>query len=87
MIGALWSNSNYDDDKGSRGKAIAEVEERFENAVKAIYGQEHHDIDWEDPFFSASKAPRLGFDFGVPDKEQLEKEERRQEALKELDQT
>lgn len=36
MISALWSNSNYDDEKNTRQNAIADIEERCEEAVEII---------------------------------------------------
>ena len=33
MIAALWANSNYDDDKGSRQKALQEIEANFETWI------------------------------------------------------
>jgi hypothetical protein len=36
MVAALWSNSNWDDDKGSRKKAIGDIEENYHEAIEAI---------------------------------------------------
>lgn len=36
MIAALWSNSNYDDDKGTRQEAISDIEERCDEAITII---------------------------------------------------
>lgn len=56
MIGALWSNSNYDGQENSelRQSAIAELESNFDRAVDAIYGFEPEDenVDWDDPFLA-----------------------------------
>jgi len=56
MIAALWSNSNYDDDKGSRQNAIREIEGNFSAAVAEIQGGIVEDeIDENDPFFAPLK--------------------------------
>lgn len=59
MISGLWSNSNFDDDKGTRTKALDEIEENFAEAVTRVYngGTSDYDIDWDDPFFAAMKLP------------------------------
>lgn len=36
MIAALWANSNYDDDKGTRRQAIEEIESNFEQVSDLI---------------------------------------------------
>ena len=58
MISALWSNSNYDDDKGTRQKAIEEIEGNFQSAVRQIFSgetlQQEEEIDGN-PFFVAAK--------------------------------
>lgn len=54
MIAALWSNSNWDDDKGSRREAIEELEENFEQAAAIITTgevDEGEEIDKDNPFF------------------------------------
>lgn len=56
MISALWSNSNYDDDKGTRKDAIEEIESNYDEAVKKImFGIQdtEEEIDKDNPFFSA----------------------------------
>lgn len=57
MISALWSNSNYDDDKGTRQKAIEEIEANFQGAVNDIFGNSpnEQEIDESNPFFAAAK--------------------------------
>lgn len=60
MIAALWSNSNWDDDKGSRKDAIEEIEENFEEATEMILlgigpQEEEVEIDEDNPFFAAAK--------------------------------
>lgn len=57
MIAALWSNSNYDDDKGTRQKAIEEIEANFQSAVNQIFSetQEEEQINEENPFFQAAR--------------------------------
>ena len=51
---ALWSNSNYDDDKGTRQQAIESLEEHFDEAVKIIrFGKPpEEEIDEDNPFFA-----------------------------------
>lgn len=65
MINALWANSNYDDDKGTRQKAIEEIEENFQSAVRQVFGKpgdalfEEEEIDEENnPFFKSAKEGR-----------------------------
>jgi hypothetical protein len=57
MISALWANSNYDDDKGSRRSAIEEIEKNYEEVAQAIiYGEEQEqEIDEDNPFFASGK--------------------------------
>jgi hypothetical protein len=58
MISALWSNSNYDDDKGTRQKAIEEIEANFQSAISQIISNEtsaEEEIDESNPFFIAAK--------------------------------
>ena len=58
MISALWSNSNYDDDKGTRQKAIEEIESNFQGAVNQIFSgkvAQEEEIDESNPFFVAAK--------------------------------
>lgn len=58
MIASLWSNSNYDDDKGSRQTAIEEIEEKYETAVAIItlgYDPNEEEIDYDNPFFAPVK--------------------------------
>lgn len=57
MIASLWSNSNYDDDKGTRQKAIDEIEANYDEAIVKIHAgplaEEEDQIDKDNPFFSA----------------------------------
>lgn len=74
MISALWSNSNYDDDKGTRQKAIQDIETSFDNAVKEIFNSdnnEQNEINEENPFFAAAKKgqKKLFEQVGITDKE------------------
>lgn len=53
MIASLWANSNYDDDKGSRKRAIEEIEENFSQVVDSIVNpNQEADIDPDNPFFN-----------------------------------
>lgn len=52
MIAALWANSNFDDDRGSRQKAIEEIEEKYQEAILKIHGvEDEFEIDKSNPFF------------------------------------
>lgn len=57
MVASLWANSNYDDDKGTRQKAIEEIEGNFNAAVDEIVSGAPKDetIDKDDPFFAPLK--------------------------------
>lgn len=58
MISALWSNSNYDDDKGTRANAIEEIENNFKNAAEVLRSPshtEHEEDDENNPFMQAAK--------------------------------
>lgn len=62
MIASLWSNANYDDDKGTRKNAIEELEGHFDAATELIlHGPQakEEEIDEANPFFvPAMKAAR-----------------------------
>lgn len=54
MVASLWSNSNYDDDKGTRKNAIEELEHHYEEATQLIlHGPQvrEEEIDENNPFF------------------------------------
>lgn len=59
MVAALYSNSNWDDDKGTRKEAIEEIEENFLEATEIIMSgvapQDEAEIDENNPFFGAAK--------------------------------
>lgn len=58
MISALWANSNYDDDKGTRKNAIEEITNNFDEAIAQIFGAkqaEEDEIDDDNPFFQAAQ--------------------------------
>lgn len=59
MISGLWSNSNWDDDKNTRQKALSEIEESYRESIRQIYNTHQEmksnkktNIDFEDPFFA-----------------------------------
>lgn len=60
-IAALWGNSNYDNSEHPeiRQNLMQQVDEQYSSALQALYegtidnGEE--EIDWDDPFFAASK--------------------------------
>lgn len=58
MIASLWANSNYDDDKGTRQKAIEEIEGSFQAVVAEVFEGEsspEEEIDESNPFFASAK--------------------------------
>lgn len=62
MVAALWSNSNWDDDKGSRKKAIADIESNYKEAIEAVElalstrtVQEDEKLNDDNPFFAAAE--------------------------------
>jgi hypothetical protein len=59
MISALWSNSNWDDDKGTRASAIEELEANLEEALFAIFNgvdeEEDIEISEDNPFFASTR--------------------------------
>ena len=73
MVAALWSNSNWDDDKGTRKNAIDELEEKYRDALGTIYGpgaasepepqsEEIPELDKSNPFFAAVDRGMQKFD-------------------------
>lgn len=74
MISSLWANSNYDDDKGTRQKAIEEIENNFNEAIMAVFGKDNtqeEEIDENNPFFSSAKKgqEKLFRQVGITDDE------------------
>lgn len=77
MIAALWANSNYDDDKGTRQKAIEEIEANFQSVISGVFGEgnvgpEEEQIDEENnPFFASAKRgqKKLFEQVGITDDE------------------
>lgn len=60
MIQALWSNSNYDDDKGTRKQAIEQLEQQYEETIRTIISGpseiiEEEEISDDNPFFAPTK--------------------------------
>lgn len=54
MISGLWANTNYDDNKNTRQKALKDIEESYQEAISIIYnGPEEFEIDMDQPFFKA----------------------------------
>jgi hypothetical protein len=55
MIIGIWANEGLNDDEGSRSNAIAEIEANFDEAVRQVMSEDHHEeeeeIDPENPFF------------------------------------
>lgn len=62
MVAALWSNSNYDDGKGTRTKAIRDIEESYADALEAVERAlgssrvpEEEKLEKDNPFFQAAE--------------------------------
>lgn len=61
-MSALWGNSNYDSKEQPeiRQKLMEMVDEQYSTALRSLYEgnletKQEEDIDWDDPFFAASK--------------------------------
>ena len=64
MINGFWANEGLNDDKGTRQKAIEELEENFSSAIGSVMNKESvqdEEIDKENPFFAAmdTSLPKL----------------------------
>jgi hypothetical protein len=63
MIAALWSNPNFDDDKGTRKGAIEEIEQNCEEVIHFILtGQnpeEEFELEDEYGFFAAGRRGQV----------------------------
>jgi phosphosulfolactate phosphohydrolase-like enzyme len=59
MISGLWGNSNFDDEKNTRQKALSEIENSYQEVVLNVYNKERlEEIEFKnDPFFAAMKLP------------------------------
>jgi hypothetical protein len=59
MIAALWSNSNWDDDKGTRQSQIEQLEAQYEEVITKVLSrnppEQEEEIDENNPFFAAAK--------------------------------
>lgn len=54
MICGLWGNSNYDDNKSTRQKALKDIENNYQEAINIVYnGVESYEIDMDQPFWAA----------------------------------
>lgn len=61
MISGVWSNTNFDDEKNSRTKALQQIEEQHQETIRQIYSRidREEQIAFEsDPFFAAMNLPR-----------------------------
>lgn len=93
MIAGVWANGNYDPQKegaqGARNEILQSIEESFSKAIKEIYDgpQSGDQIDWEDPFFAAVKAPRIRTEDAIQPVEDTEVAREKQRFLNSLDQT
>jgi hypothetical protein len=53
MISGLWSNSNYDDNKDTRKKALQDIENNYQEAINIIYNNENEtEIQFDQGLFS-----------------------------------
>jgi len=53
MISGLWSNSNYDDDKNTRKKALEDIDNNYQEAIRIIYNEpESNEINFDQGLFS-----------------------------------
>lgn len=61
MISGLYSNTNLDDDKGTRTKIIKELEEQFSEAIAELYepSEKKPDPLEDNPFFAGLNAEEL----------------------------
>lgn len=70
MISGVWANSNYDDDKDTRNRLLAQIDEYAENALDVIYNIERvkaideneflsYDEVKDSPFWRAMKVPKI----------------------------
>ena len=78
MVSALWSNSNYDDDKGTRKEALETVEQQFKEAREIIYGrksaaqiEEDKPFDENDPFMRPALDAMRGLEKPVQTPEEI----------------
>lgn len=74
MIASLWANSNYDDDKGTREKAIEEIENNFNSVITGFFAgqtEQEENIDKNNPFFASAKKgqQKLFEQVGISDDE------------------
>lgn len=54
MTSGLWANSNYDDGKNTRTRALQDIEETFQKTIRIIYNQqEEFEVNYDQPLFSA----------------------------------
>ena len=67
MIAALWSNSNWDDDKGSRKQAIEELEDNFKAQIDKLKGLgQEVEVEMEDTFGFFAAGERKLKELEVP---------------------
>jgi hypothetical protein len=53
MISGLWSNSNYDDDKNTRKKALEDIDNTYQETINIIYNNEQEEqINFDQGLFS-----------------------------------
>lgn len=74
MIAALWANSNYDDDKGTRTEVIADIEANYAKAMAIVKAgkkpeatPEEEDELKSNPFFSKAMEGVRAMDAVIDD--------------------
>ena len=98
MVAGIWGNPNYDPQKegqeAARRQILEHIEEQYQKAILEIYAgpdvaSRSDEIDWDDPFFAASKAPRLNQPPGAAEMDSGVREKRTEveKLLEEIDQT
>lgn len=53
MVSGLWSNSNYDDNKNTRKRALDDIEYSYQEILLQIYGKIKEQRIEDNPFFAA----------------------------------
>lgn len=65
MISGLWANPNLDgEDKETRGRAIKQIDDQHNEAIRKIYGEDLEiEVDESHPFYAKMKQVELPDDF------------------------
>lgn len=92
IVAAFWANDGMNDDKGTRQKAIEDIEENFQAAVDQILGNAppEDEIDESNPFWGQMKKSmeQIHGHLPVTDAETVQKQiEQEDEYSKYIDQS